>query len=471
MQRVRRVRRERLRQQRGAIMVLAVLMMGVAVIAWQHRASLSQLLMTQQSLDQATAAAALGAAQWHARIMNAHAMLNRTEMAHQVAMAHLMTLASAWEMRRRMAQKVEQRDPPPSLIGSFFGKQYADAFTSSTKGKDANAMKDLKKAFEHHDELLKIRLLQARRSLHKQLPVRTEAIVREILRRNLGATRGADPKVSVQVVNAGGLPAKVRAVQDSDRWQAWVDAVIERHEYLDARMDFKFAGSPFYPMCPWLKHVLVRRGETVIKADGNWSTEDTEAYHKVMPLPEYCYFREYPMGWADLTVKHVGRRSVGMNDDDDTQRTVIDVPENFSKVTFRGFVTSLGNAAWSLVYPFSNGMSRARSLVDSIQWKRTAYPVPYELPHQEADAIITIHTQIPLSTLSGRAWRIRLAQKGLIDAERADWPSYLRASAAATVEYDRFDGRSGSTSERFSLLQPFWLARQVPVTDEGWRPW
>lgn len=477
MQQVRRLiplrpgKRSCMRHQHGAIMIMAVVMLGVAVIAWQQRASLSQLLMTQQSFDQATAAAALGAAQWHARIMNTHAMLNRTEMAHQVAMAHLMTLASAWEMRRRMSAQSDRRDPPPSLIGSFFGKKYEDAFTSAAKGNDVNAMRDLKKAFEQHDALLKGSLLQARHDLRKQLAGRTKLVVHEILRRNLADGLWADPQVSVEVQNPGGLPARVRALQDHDRWQSWTDAVMFRHEYLANRRDFKFADWPFYPMCPWYKHVLVRAGETVIKADGNWSVEDTQAFHKVMPLPKYCYFREYPMGWADLTVKPVGRPRMTSPDNDELERQVINVPENFSKVTFRGFVTSLGNAAWSLIYPYNNGLSRAKSFLDSVQWKRTSYPVPYELEHKDHDAVVTVNARIRLSALDQSEWRVRLAQQGLLDAQRPGWPVYLRASAAATIEYDRFDGKAVSANERISLLQPFWLARQVPVNEPGVRPW
>ncbi|MCD8516368.1 MAG: hypothetical protein LRY61_03685 [Burkholderiaceae bacterium] len=77
----------RKQKESGAALVLAIVIACVAAIAWQHRLSLSQLFLAQHVLQRSTAAASLAASQHHARLLNAHAFLNRTVMAHQVAMA------------------------------------------------------------------------------------------------------------------------------------------------------------------------------------------------------------------------------------------------------------------------------------------------------------------------------------------------------------------------------------------------
>lgn len=456
-----------MRRQRGAVMVMAVLLLGVAVLAWQHRASLSQLILAQASLDQATSAAALGAAQWHARVMNAHAMLNRTEMAHQVAMAHLMTLASAWRMREVLAKSANIRNPPPTLIGSFFGAGHADAYRSARQGFDAKAMKDLQQAFERHDKLLKSRLAQARQNLLHQLSHRTKLIVKEVLRRNLASNLSVELDLNVDVIDAGGLPARVVPIQDSYRWQAWMDAVIDRHEYLDSRADRATAASPYYPQCLWFKHVLARRGFTTISVDGHWYAEDSLGFHKVLPLIKFCYYREYPMGYADFkaSTPHESKspRPTYEHPADDPERPMIPVPENFKEISVREFVTKFGGGILSLLYPDGNGISRALGLADRVTWTRTARPVPYELRYGQATPVVTVRVRLPRAILRDSRTRVRFAQPGMLDAQRDDWPGQLRSSASAKVEYDRFDGKPQADTERFRLLQPFWVARQVPV--------
>ena len=441
-------------------MVLATLMMGVALIAWQHRASLSQLIMGQQSLDQATAAAALGAAQWHARILNAHAMLNRTEMAHQVAMAHLMTMASAWEMRQRMGEQARRNNPPASLIGMFFGPGQALAYRSAMRGGDRMALADLRKAFEAHDRLLGGNLKRARADLRRDLAKRTQSLVHEILRRNLGAGLWASPGFSVQVTNADGLPSRVQRMNNDAKWQAWLDAVVRRHGYLEKRSHFRFALSPMYPQCPYLKHILRRTGETIVSVDGDWSSDDTVAFHSLRPFLKFCYFREYSMGWAQVKVRS---RKYRKTDSDD--EPLIEVPENFSKTTFLKWAMTIPSLASNVLFPLTNGVASLMAQMKPVQWRRNTRAVPYEMDPGLSDPVITVKTRISIASLSQRVWRVRLALARMLDAHRPDWPRQLHAQAAAQVEYDPMstllDGPPGPPD----LLQAFWEARQVPVPE------
>lgn len=447
-------------RQRGAVMVLATLMMGAALIAWQHRASLSQLIMGQQSLDQATSAAALGAAQWHARILNAHALLNRTEMAHQVAMAHLMTMASAWEMRERIGEQARRNNPPASLIGMFFGPGQAFAYRSAMRGGDRMALKDLRDAFESHDRLLAGNLKRARADLRRDLAKRTESLIHEILRRNLGAGLWASPGFSVQVSHPGGLPSRVQRMNNDAKWQGWLDAVVRRHGYLKDRSSFRPAFSPMYPQCPILKHLLVRTGETIVTVNGNWSADDTLAFHSVRPLPKWCYFREYSMGWARVKVTPKSYPSTDVDDG-----PVIEVPDSFKETTFRKWIMTIPKIIGNGIVPFYNQVAVLRAKNRTVQWQRSTRPVPYQLDPVLSSPVLTVSTKVSVASLGQRTWRVRLALAGLLDAHKPDWPRQLHAQASARVEYDPMRTLLNGPPEPPSLLQAFWDARQVPVPE------
>ncbi len=121
-------------KQHGAALLLGIALLALIALAWRERASLSQLFMAQQTLNQATAAAVLTAAQFHARRLNAHAFLNRTMVAHRVAMAHLITIASAEKMRIEMSRQATRNNPPVFLIGLIFGQQHAAAYAAAKFG-------------------------------------------------------------------------------------------------------------------------------------------------------------------------------------------------------------------------------------------------------------------------------------------------------------------------------------------------
>jgi len=445
--------------QQGAALVLALIVIAVAVMAWQHRASLSHLVLVQESLDQASRAAAIGAARWHARTMNAHAMLNRTEMAHQVAMAHLLTLASAWEFRERMGQSAKRGNPPAHIIAMFFGADHAAAYTSAKLGKDRTALRDLKKAFERHDALLAGKLVRARQDLNRNIRQRTHELVGEILRRNLADRLGSRPGFTFEVENTHGLSRNVRQLQDMERWQRWSDAVMGRHDYLKSRADFRFSLAPFYPQCPILKHVLVRRGSTEIRVNGYWSSEDTLSYHSVRPLPEWCYYREYPMGWADAKVDPPPKRNRHDRFADVPPVTPVDAPYRFKN--FRKWVIDLGSFAWSLLYPFNNQLAEFYGEDRRFIWKRKSLPIPYHLGRQRQSATIKVKVALQTRQLGQKAWQVRLNQPGLLKSDRPGWPSTLNAQAAAMVHFDNFTDADSTVSQAADLLQPFWVARLV----------
>lgn len=449
-------------RQNGAVMVLALAMLGAAVLAWQHRASLTQLIMVQQSLDQATAAGALGAAQLHARILNAHALLNRTEMAHQVAMAHIMTVASARQLRQNLGASARLNNPPVSLIGMFFGSAHRRAYADAARDIDRGSIDELRRAFERHDRLLNGRLKRARRGLTRDVARRTKELVREIVRRNLSRHLAASPVILVDVRQAAGLAGRVKRMQSEQRWQGWLDAVMDRHAYLADRNHTRFALSPMLPMCPLHRHLLMRRGESVISVDGQWSAEDTISFHSARYNHLIkCHFREYPMGWSNLSVKPV-RPGVDAADQESEEPAIV-VPKSFKNNPYWKWATAIGGLVLNVFFPHDNRLGALIALPQKIQWQRHSMPVPYELDVNPAKAKVTVLTRIPVSSLHSRSWKLRLDQPGLVSARHSMWPRFLKGQAAATVHYDRLAEPAEKTIEQPNLFQAFWNAHEVPV--------
>ena len=211
-------------RQRGAALVLGLAILAVAVLAWRERTSLSQLLMAQQSLDQATAAAALSAAQLQARRLNAHAFLNRTVMAHRVAMAHLLTIASAEKMRLEMSRRVTRGNPPAFLIGMIFGPQHAAAYAASKLspvGQTQSGIEALHQAFQNHDRTIHHQITTARKALLTDVEPSVQRLVRDVINRNLRARPGTYLPLTIEIRNPAGSLALVKKDPTAEVWRRW----------------------------------------------------------------------------------------------------------------------------------------------------------------------------------------------------------------------------------------------------------
>jgi hypothetical protein len=81
--------------QQGQALVLGLLMAAVAAASLVVLYNLGQTVESRARLTHAADAAAYSGALEQARALNALAYVNRTQIAHQVAMAHLVTLAAS----------------------------------------------------------------------------------------------------------------------------------------------------------------------------------------------------------------------------------------------------------------------------------------------------------------------------------------------------------------------------------------
>jgi len=444
-------------QQQGAALVLAVAILGIGVLVWQQRGSLSQLLLAQQSLDQATRASALAASQLHARLLNAHAFLNRTAMAHQVAMAHLLTIASAEKMRLEMSQRFLKRNPPVHLITMMFGPQHAAAYAASRLGSAGHTdqgIRALEKAFRAHDRSMAGELEQARVALGLGVSERTRDLVRQVLDRNLTRSLGASTTLKVDVINPAGLLSAVRENQEPAIRQAWFDSVMQQHEYLQSRRHTATNHWVVNSKCPHLRHQLRRRGKTALQVDGNWQATDTLSFHAMRGHHWLiCYWREYPMGWSkvDNYAKLVDRQA------GDFYRKV--TPEGVVGGSFIRYILAQ-HALVNLLLGLNNTLGEDLAERTRIIWQHRETFKTYSLNHKPVKIVVRVEQ--PLKSLSSPMLVAGLRLSGLLEA-RGEWGHALRAQAAAEAYFDRYEPRADGNLEAPNLFQPFWLARNVPV--------
>lgn len=445
--------------QKGAALVLTIAMAGVAVLAWQHRASLSQLLMAQHVLEQSTMAASLAAAQHHARLLNAHAYLNRTTMAHQVAMAHLMTIASAEKMRREMARRVMRGNPPLFLIGMMFGPHHAAAYAASrvsVAGTSLAGVHQLHAAFKRHNLALTEDLVRARQTLWRGMREQTRAIVHAVLARNM-ATRAGRPRLQVQIDLPDHRLGAERLAATDQVWRQWFDQTMSEQTYLKNRRDTARNWWVINPECPHMRHELRRRGESSFEATGLWQVTDTLSFHAVRGKRIIlCYWREYPMGFANLKSAAKGRSARSALNDH--LESLGPYPQDFRKMTFLRWFTSQF-ALTAMFHGFSNGLADGWGYNTRLSWRAHANPHIYRRDPSRT-LRTTVRVRQSLHDLNDPVLHVGLRIKGLLSI-KPDWSGALSATSSALAYFDRYEPRRDGQAESASLFQPFWMAKNV----------
>lgn len=447
-------------QEEGAALVLVIAIGAVAVLAWQHRGSLMQLLMAQQVLDRSVSAAALAAAQHHARLLNGHAYLNRTVMAHQVAMAHLMTIASVEKMRLEMSRRVTIGNPPLFLIGMMFGPSHAAAYAASrlsAAGNTRRGLHQLHEAFVQHDRLLDTELARARLTLRQGVEIKTRQIVREVLVRNMSKQHGAtvDLNIDVQLPEQSQWPRVSSGAQDV--WRNWFKKVIEANPYLGERRKTARNWWMISKGCPHMRHELRRRGESTFDAQGLWQVTDTLSFHAARGHKVYlCFWREYPMGWSNV-ISNLDREQK-VSDHDRIYEREGAAPRNFSKVGFVKWITAQYSIT-ALLYGLNNVLADGYGYESHLRWRSHHRVAPYLLRNAKPlETRVTVRQ--PLASLNDPLLRLGLRVKAMLQIH-SNWPESLTARSAAHAYYDRFQARKDKKTEFPNLFQPFWLAKNI----------
>lgn len=323
----------RIQRQTGQSLVLGMLFVGVATIAFLRYFGVSQVVAAKSRQTHALDAAAYSGAVVQARALNMLAYLNIAQIGHQVAMAHLVTLGSWSAFGGTQARQSGVGNPPAHLVAMLFGADHGLSYTRSRRASPishlANSDGQLAQAYAAHDAFVMDVFGRVQQAVASSVPTARFNAIEAVLMHNypgytaasknnnagknaysdVAATRHgiAQPAAHIK----GHLPAFDISISD-DNWAGFVHTYSGQrklHSFVkQVATLYAFLGKRNYTArnnwvvdarCPALRHELRRRGNTQLDARGRWQSIDTQSFHALRANRWIgCYRREYPMGWG-----------------------------------------------------------------------------------------------------------------------------------------------------------------------------
>lgn len=455
--------------EHGQALTLGLILVGIVILAWNSSYYIGHLVHDKMSLIRATDAAAMSAATTQARILNFHAYLNRAQLANQLAMIHLVTLASQERFRATQALQSMRMNPPAFLIGMFFGSTFAASYLAAQAGgvSDSQSIRALEKAFQQHDQVIIEMLEQTRRVLLRDLSISRNQILERVLIRNLG---DSGSMMSGNTLSELGVSYEIKRDEIADKlsylsnqspiWRSAFEQVIEPYGYLKPRNEVRQNIWAVNVRCPHKRHELRRRGQSSVGVDGIYESDDTISFHAVRSNRAIgCYQREYPMGWAQ--VKADVRTSELENFYKSRDRLTISVTagQSFSSEPFWHWVKKQGNSTWDIFNGSANQLAQSWSAPQKISWQSRAKAGFVNVEPARAEFRFDINTiqksrflsqHIKKNSFSGRFRMLGLDSKDSISA-----------GASSVTYFSRPGPRNDGRHERPSLFHPYWHARLV----------
>jgi len=456
-----------LRHSGGQALVLALFLLLVGAAALLQLFDAGQLIHEKVRLTHAADAAAYSGALVQARALNFQAYANRAQIAHQVAMAHLVTLASWAKFGATEARQAAAANPPTGVVGMMFGASHGAAYAASLQASGleatAQAQGSLGRAFAEHDSVVHEVLWRAQQAVARNLVSDRDAAMQAVLRANYS---GAAPVTGGAVILdemplADALPGylAIREGKDRSRLREVVLQAASRYGFLEERNDT--ARNPWVvsSRCPHKRHELRRRGTTRLEGFDTWSAADTQSYHALRSNRWIgCYYREYPMGWAMAATGGVGDISL---------EHVADPPPDFSAEDFWRWATR--NTTWNIFTGADNPLSNSRAVAQATTWRGRGMPGYVDLASSgNADrplrfAIRVMRAQDSMATL-GHASRVRTGP-GLLDPSVELTGGMMAVVSAAETWFERPVARGDGSMELASLFSPYWQSRLSEVLE------
>lgn len=418
-------RRSRLHQE-GQVLVLGMILAGAVALAFVHYFDAGMAIAEKARQDHALDAAAYSGALVQARSLNMLAYIQRTQAAHQVAMAHLVTLGSLAHFAGTEASRAAMANPPGYVIGMHFGPQHMAAYLASLQAAGlehwANEHGPLASAFSQHDNLTRSMLSKVASQVATGLADTRNAAIREVLSANLPAGSQYDLQVS-------DAPTRdfLSAHAGNPALRPFFRDLTALYRFLDPRDGTAKSLLPVSARCPTRRHELRRRGATSLGEDGLWQSMDTQSYHALRSNRWIgCYYREYPMAWGWIPPE-----TAILADAD----YVEDAPENFSNQDFWRWVREATN--WNISVSGANPLSNSWAYRDRRQWPGGGLPVFHDLTSNRSQSA---HFSLSLR---------RAGRKGLV----------FHSQSAAETYFRRPELRPDGLKERANIFHPYWQAR------------
>ncbi len=454
---------------RGQALVVALLLAAAGAWAVVSLYNVGQTIEARARLTHAADAAAYSGALAQARALNMMAYANRAHIAHQVAMAHLVTLGAWAQFGQTQFNQRTRGNPQAPLIAMLFGVDAALAYGAG--GASAGtAIAGLADAFSKHDYAVHQVLASASDAAIRSATDTRENTIKIVLHANfpeLDAPRWqrATPitpfttGLSVRMLsdNFSGYVKTQNATRKSGL-RPVVEAAVKRYPFLGSRTATRRNAWPVSPYCPLLRHELRRRGSTWLGPEGRWGALDTLSYHALRSNRWIgCYYREYKMGWGTVQ----GGRVKAPNG----LEYIEDPPADFSSEDYWRWVSH--STGWNIFSGQTNPMANSFAMAGAASWPSRGLPAYHEVVAARAAQplrfaiVVSRPAGTLLTTDAGSAVahpRGRFAYQALARDEA------VTVTSAAETFFARPQARKDGRDEIATLFRPYWQARRVAVT-------
>ncbi len=468
---------QRFYRQQGQAVALGLCLIVLLAIALIYQLGVGQVAARKARLVHAVDAAAYSGALVQARALNMQAYINLAQTAHQVAMAHLVTLGSWGLFGASQGRQFSLRNPPAHVIGMMFGSSQLSSYSAASRAQALKQMAGadgaLSRQFAEHDRIVRKVLYAAAQAVHNAMPSSRNQTIHRVLVENFPQARVAEnlalrasyettPAVPERSLLTGhpvpvrypakkGLPLLWTVIDDlektftvkhlpTDRYRSFIEDVIGAYDFLGTRDYTEKNPWVVYYSCPHLRHELRRRGRTVLDGGGNWQSTDTLSYHALRSNKYIgCYYREYPMGWG-----WVPGKATEMPADMPYHE---DAPDNFGDIDFWRWVSTATN--WDIFTGQANPLANSRAVVGRQRWSGGGLSPYFTVRQQYRDK--------PLGFTLNVVQRFE------------DQPD-LHAVSSAETFFEHAPDRRHHVSELQNLWHPFWQAHLVDQHVRGLRP-
>lgn len=449
--------------EQGQALVLGMLIVSAAAVSLVVLYNLGQTVEGRIRLTHAADAAAFSGALEQARTLNAVAYVNRTQIAHQVAMAHLVTLAASAQYGGALHKQRTRGNPPASLIAMLFGPDMGLAYRAGQTLPGADSR--LASAFAQHDHVVHRVLEVAAAAAITGLPATRDRIMRKVLDANLsdlGSEEGAGISQAALHVLSDTWPGFVErhVATRKGGLRPVVEQAVARYGFLEKRNMTRRNPWPVSSRCPLSRHELRRRGSTWLGPDGRWGALDTQSFHALRSNRWIgCYFREYAMGWGTAQ----GQKSKAPDDVD----YVDEPPADFSQEDFWRWVEQA--TSFDIFSGVTNPLANSYAMASAQRWPGRGLPAYREVASSRIRDPLRFAVSVRmagarLKTTDARS--VLASPGGMFRYAALGRAGDITVTSAAETYFLRPDVRADGRDELATLFRPYWQARLSAVTPQ-----
>jgi len=420
-------------KQQGQALALGLLLVGLMALAFLQYAGVSRLVDAKTRQIHGLDAASYSGALVQARALNMLSLLNRAQLGHQVAMAHLTALGAWAEFGGTEARQLTRGNPPPYLIAMLFGPAHGKAYLAASAATGAQAqMAALMQAHARHDHLVHDVLQTMQQRIVQGLPQARRQAILAVLAQHYGKD-GRELDAYLEIFQDE-WPGYVRQYAAVNTFVPFLRRVQQHYAFLGPRNHVARNPWPVSYRCPTWRHELRRRGATQLNAQGQWQSFDTQSYHALRSNRWIgCYYREYPMAWAWVR--------------DDAQAVlnaphVTQPPTDFSSQDFWRWVQS--KTDWDIATGMDNPLANSWAVVNSTLWTGRGLGTYVDIDGSRRGQAAAFQTRLRLPDASGHVITTRSAAA-----------AYYALPPGASSMQDTIDGVPAH------LFLPYWQAHWI----------